>query len=409
MLLEKTWRWFGTNDTISLSDLKQIGVEGIVTSLHHIKPGIVWHTDNILSVKTMIEQEGLKWSVVESLPVSNDIKLGTDNRDKHIENYKTSLINLAQCGVRTICYNFMPVLDWVRTDLRYKDTDGTETMLFDYHTFAAFDLFILKREGATGDYPENIIRKANEIYESMNDEEKEKLAYNIIIVTQGFINSDIEDTNDYKELFLHSIAQYRTLGPDKFRDNLSFFLKEVIPVAENHGIRLCIHPDDPPFSLLGLPRIASTLEDFERIFSDNNSLANGLAFCTGSLAARKDNDLLRFIERFADRIHFAHIRNLRFLNDHCFYESGHLDGDIDMYPIVKLLLKEQYRRKNEGREDLRIPFRPDHGKKMLDDFHRKSNPGYPLIGRIKGLSEIRGLETAIERILKDRKQVLKYD
>lgn len=397
MLLEKTWRWFGTNDTIGLSDLKQIGVEGIVTSLHHIKPGVVWHVDDILPVKKMIEHEGLRWSVVESLPVSNDIKLGTGNRDKHIENYKTSLINLAQCGVKTICYNFMPVLDWVRTDLHYRDNDGTETMLFDYHTFAAFDVFILKREDATGDYPENIIRKANEIYKSMNDEEKEELAYNIIIITQGFINSAVEDTNDYKELFLRAIEPYKELGTGKFRENLSFFLKEVVPVAETHGIRLCIHPDDPPFPLLGLPRIASTIEDFEQIFSYHNSPANGLTFCTGSLAARKDNDLLQFIEKFADRIHFTHLRNLRFLNDHSFYESGHLDGDIDMYPIVKLLLKEQYRRKTEGREDIRIPFRPDHGKKMLDDFRRKSNPGYPLIGRMKGLSEIRGLETAIER------------
>ncbi|WP_352422186.1 mannonate dehydratase [Proteiniphilum sp.] len=401
MLLEKTWRWFGTNDTIGLSDLKQIGIEGIVTSLHHIKPGVVWHVDDILPVKKMIEHEGLRWSVVESLPVSDDIKLGTGNRDKHIENYKTSLINLAQCGVKTICYNFMPVLDWVRTDLHYRDNDGTETMLFDYHTFAAFDLFILKREDAAGDYPENIIRKANEIYQSMNDEEKEELAYNIIIVTQGFINSAVEDTNDYKEWFLRAIELYKELGTGKFRENLSFFLKEVVPVAETHGIRLCIHPDDPPFPLLGLPRIASTIEDFEQIFSYHDSPANGLTFCTGSLAAGKDNDLLQFIEKFADRIHFAHLRNLRFLNNHSFYESGHLDGDIDMYPIVKLLLREQYRRKNEGRDDIRIPFRPDHGKKMLDDFRRKSNPGYPLIGRMKGLSEIRGLETAIERILKD--------
>lgn len=401
MLLEKTWRWFGTNDTIGLSDLKQIGIEGIVTSLHHIKPGVVWHVDDILPVKKMIEHEGLRWSVVESLPVSDDIKLGTGNRDKHIENYKTSLINLAQCGVKTICYNFMPVLDWVRTDLHYRDNDGTETMLFDYHTFAAFDLFILKREDAAGDYPENIIRKANEIYQSMNDEEKEELAYNIIIVTQGFINSAVEDTNDYKEWFLRAIELYKELGTGKFRENLSFFLKEVVPVAETHGIRLCIHPDDPPFPLLGLPRIASTIEDFEQIFSYHDSPANGLTFCTGSLAAGKNNDLLQFIEKFADRIHFAHLRNLRFLNNHSFYESGHLDGDIDMYPIVKLLLREQYRRKNEGRDDIRIPFRPDHGKKMLDDFRRKSNPGYPLIGRMKGLSEIRGLETAIERILKD--------
>jgi mannonate dehydratase len=401
MLLETTWRWFGINDTVSLPDLKQIGVEGIVTSLHHIKPGTVWHIEDIQSVKKIIEQEGLKWSVVESLPVSDDIKLGSGNRDKHIENYKISLINLAQCGIKTVCYNFMPVLDWVRTDLRYRDSDGTETMLFDYHTFAAFDLYILKREGATDDYPESIIPKAKEIYESMDDGEKEKLAHNIIIVTQGFINSAVEDANDYKELFLRSIAQYKEIGSEKFRYNLTLFLKEVVPVAEKYGIRLCIHPDDPPFPLLGLPRIASTIEDFERIFSQNSSLANGLTFCTGSLSGRKDNDLVKFVEKFGDRIHFAHIRNLKYLSDGCFYESGHLDGDIDLYSIVKLLLKEQYRRKNEGREDIRIPFRPDHGKRMLDDFHRKSNPGYPLIGRIRGLSEIRGLETAIEQLFNE--------
>lgn len=401
MLLETTWRWFGAQDTIQLSHLKQIGVEGIVTSLHHIKPGIVWDIDSIMAVKRSIEQEGLRWSVVESLPVSNDIKLGTGNKEKHIENYKTSLTNLAQCGIKTVCYNFMPVLDWVRTNLHYKDNDGTETMLFDYNIFAAFDLFILKREGATGDYPENIIRTAKELYESMTEEEKETLAHNIIIVTQGFINSAVEDSNNYKELFLDSIAQYKTLGVDKLRDNLSLFLKEVVPVAESCGIRLCIHPDDPPFSLLGLPRIASTIEDFEWIFSQNDSLANGFTFCSGSLAARKDNNLLQFIEKFAERIHFAHLRNLRYLHDHCFYESGHLEGDMDIYAIIKLLLEEQHRRKKEGREDRRIPFRPDHGKKMLDDFGRKTNPGYPLIGRMKGLSEIKGLETAIERSLNE--------
>lgn len=242
MLLEKTWRWFGPNDTIALSDLKQIGVEGIVTSLHPIKPGNIWHMDDILSIKKMIEQEGLTWSVVESLPVSDDIKLGTGNRDEHIENYKISLINLAQCGIKTVCYNFMPVLDWVRTNLHYRDNDGTETMLFDYHTFAAFDLFILKREGATGDYPEDVIREAREIYETMDDKKKEELAYNIIIVTQSFINSAIEDSNDYKGLFLYAIEQYKKLGSDKFRENLSFFLKEVVPVAERHGIRLLSIP-----------------------------------------------------------------------------------------------------------------------------------------------------------------------
>lgn len=399
MLLEKTWRWFGPNDSICLSDLKQFGVEGIVTSLHHLKPGIVWQMDDILSIKHIIEKEGFRWSVVESLPVSNEIKLGTGNRDKHIENYKSSLINLAKCGIKTVCYNFMPVLDWVRTDLHYIDSDNTETMLFDYDTFAAFDLFILKRKDASNDYSESTILKAREKFNSMNEEERKTLAYNIIIVTQSFINSDVEDSKDYINLFLKALDEYKSLGYNKFKENLAYFIKEVVPTAEAYGVRLCIHPDDPPFPLLGLPRIASTIEDFEWIFSQNSSLANGFTFCTGSLSGRKDNDLIKFIEKFGNRIHFAHIRNIKYLSDTCFYESGHLDGDLNFYTIIELLLKEQYRREEDGREDIRIPFRPDHGKKMLDDFARTSNPGYPLIGRMRGLSEIRGLEMAIDQII----------
>src|SRR5690554_6665349 len=402
MLLENTWRWFGEGDAVRLSDLKQVGVEGVVTSLHHIKPGIAWRKEDILAVKSRIEREGLAWSVVESLPVSEAIKFGSAERDEHIQNYKVSLVNLAECGIRTVCYNFMPVLDWVRTDLAYIDRDGTETMLYDHAVFAAFDLFILKRENAVDDYSEDILQKAHTIYVSMSDQEKERLAHDIIIVTQGFVNSAIEETENYKELFSHAIKRYQGMEREKYQENLGCFLDEVVPIAEEHGVRLCIHPDDPPFPVLGLPRVASTLEDFEWIFSRNNSLANGLTFCTGSLAARRDNDLPRFIEKFGDRIHFAHLRNLKYLDDARFYESGHLDGDVNMHAIVGLLLTEQYRRKGEGRDDTRIPFRPDHGKKMLDDFGRRSNPGYPLIGRMKGLAEIRGLQSAIERTLNER-------
>lgn len=402
MVLERTWRWFGEGDAGRLAHLKQMGVEGVVTSLHHLKPGEVWSQEEIRTVKNKIERAGLRWSVVESLPVSEDIKLGIVSRGVHIENYKRSLINLAECGIKTICYNFMPVLDWVRTNLKYIDSDGSETMLYDHAMFAAFDLFILERKNAEADYPDPVLREARVIYESMSSLEMEQLAYNIIIVTQGFVNSAVQATDAYKESFRISLKRYKGIGPDQYREHLAYFLNEVVPVAEEHGVRLCIHPDDPPFPVLGLPRIASTMEDFEWIFSRNSSLANGLTFCTGSLAARKDNDLTRFVKKFGDRIHFVHLRNLKYLDDTRFYESGHLNGDIDMFPIVMLLLQEQYRRRNEGRKDVRIPFRPDHGKKILDDFQRESNPGYPLVGRMKGLSELYGLQTAIKRIIEDK-------
>ncbi len=399
MILEKSWRWFGDTDIVQLSDLKEIGVEGVVTALYDLKPGVVWPSENILDIKSKIEQHNMIWNVVESLPVSEDIKLGTSKRKEHVENYMHSLFNLAESGTKLVCYNFMPVLDWVRTDLAFCDNDGTETMLYDHVVFAVFDLYILKRENALNDYPEHIVQNARVVYASMSEQQKEQLAFNIIITTQGFVNSAVEVTDNYIELFLNSVEQYKNITTEKYRNNLAYFLNAVMPTAEKFGIRLCVHPDDPPFPLLGLPRVASTIDDFEWIFSCNSSPANGLTFCTGSLAARKDNDLLRFIEKFGPRIHFAHLRNLKFLSDHRFYESGHLDGDIDMYAIIKLLIKEQNRRESEGHNNFRIPFRPDHGKKMLFDFSRESNPGYPLLGRMRGLSEINGMQIAIDRML----------
>lgn len=404
MLLERTWRWFGDRDVVALSELKQMGVEGVVTSLHDVKPGIVWKLEDIFAVKKRIEEAGLVWSVVESLPVSEDIKMGTPLRDEHIENYKRSLKHLAEQGIKTVCYNFMPVLDWVRTDLKYIDSDGSETMLYDHAMFAAFDLFILEREHASQDYTEPILQEARRLYDTMSQAERERLAHDIIIVTQGFINSAVEDSADYKRLFLQAIERYKNISPDKYRSHLVYFLSQVVPEAEKHGMRLCIHPDDPPFPILGLPRIASTMEDFQWIFSSNPSIANGLTYCTGSLAARKGNDPVALLKRFADRVHFAHLRNLKYLDDYRFYESGHLDGDVDMYAVVKLLLEEQERRHQEGREDIRIPFRPDHGKKMLSDFERLSNPGYPAAGRLKGLSEIHGMQEAIHRQLHEEQK-----
>lgn len=399
MALEKTWRWFGENDTVKLTELKQIGIEGVVASLSHFKPGEVWSTDDIKKTRDIIKENGLHWNVVESLPVSEDIKLNNEKSKQHIANYKTSLRNLAKCGIDTVCYNFMPVLDWARTDLNYIDKDGTETMLFDWITFAAFDIYILKRTDAEKSYSKEIVENAKTIFSKMSGSEKDELAYNIIIYTQSFINSGIEDSGDYKDNFLRQLATYKNIDTDVLRNNLSLFLSEVIPVCEEVGIRMAIHVDDPPFPLLGLPRIVSTMEDFAWIFSQYPSLYNGLTFCMGSLAPRKENNIPLLIEKYADRIHFVHLRNIQFLNDTTFYESGQLNGIVDLYAVVKLLLEEQQRRIKEGRKDFRMPYRPDHGKKMLDDFSRNSNPGYPLIGRMKGVAEISGLQNAIERLL----------
>lgn len=291
----------------------------------------------------------------------------------------------------------MPVLDWARTDLHYVHESGAESMYFDYETFAGFDIYILNRPGAIDDYSVEVVSKAKVLIDEMSEEERNTLAYNIIVVTQGFINGTVGNVSNFKQVFLDYLKTYQNIDRDKLRQNLLAFLNEVIPVAEECGINLCIHPDDPPFALLGLPRIASTEEDFEWIFTHNVSIRNGLTYCSGSLSVHPDNDLVGIAERFAERIHFIHLRNIKRLGDKSFYESEHLEGVADMYSILKTLLEEQQRRKGNGRKDLRMPFRPDHGLKILDDFNRESNPGYPLIGRMRGLVEITGLEMGIER------------
>jgi len=399
MSLEKTWRWFGRKDKIKLSELKQFGVEGIVTALHHISNGEVWPVEEINAVKQEIEAYGMRWSVVESLPVSEGIKMNSPDKARLIANYKTSLRNLASCGIDTVCYNFMPVLDWARTDLHYRNDNGAESMLFDYPVFAAFDIHVLQRPGAEEDYSEAIREKAAVLAKKMTEAEKEELAHNIIVVTQGFINGTVGDVEDYKQIFLGYLKQYENIDKEKLRKHLSEFLKEVVPVAEECGVRLCIHPDDPPFPLLGLPRVAGTAEDFAWIMEQHSSLSNGITFCSGSLSARPDNDLVTFVKQFADRIHFVHLRNTQLLPDRSFYESGHLEGSVDMYAVLKALLEEQQKRIESGRKDYRMPFRPDHGLKILDDFNREANPGYPLIGRLKGFAEICGLEQGIEKQL----------
>ena len=405
MALEKSWRWFGFGDTVQLSDLKQMGIEGVVTALHHIPNGEVWPVEEIMKVKLAIEAHGMHWTVVESLPVSEGIKTRNWDYTRLIRNYKQSLQNLGQCGIDTVCYNFMPVLDWIRTSLHFQLPNGGEVMYFDFATFVAFDVFILKRPGAEKDYPEEMVEKANQIVASMPEDEQEKLARNIIVVSQGFIDGVVDgSTPDYKKAFLKFLETYRAIDREKLREHLSLFLKEVVPVAVQAGVNLCIHPDDPPFPVLGLPRIVSTQDDLEWICNQVDSTANGITFCTGSLSVNRKNNLENIVEKLGSRIHFAHLRNNVFLENGAFHEFGHLEGDVDMYPIVKALLTEQIRRKEAGRNDFRIPFRPDHGVKMLDDYKRSANPGYPLIGRLKGLAEISGMQMAIEREIRESKQ-----
>ena len=404
MALEKSWRWFGFGDSVKLTDLKQMGIEGVVTALHHIPNGEVWPVEEIMKVKSAIETHGMRWTVVESLPVSEGIKIRSNDYNRLVANYKQSLLNLGQCGIDTVCYNFMPVLDWVRTSLHYQLPNGGEVMYFDFETFVAFDVFILKRTNAANEYPPEIVAKAEQIAASMAEEEQEKLARNIIVVSQGFIDGTIDaSVSDYKKAFLSFLETYSKIDSAKLREHLSLFLKDVIPAAEEAGVNLCIHPDDPPFPVLGLPRIVSTQDDLEWICNQVDSTANGITFCTGSLSVNRQNNLEQIVEKLAPRIHFTHLRNNVFFENKAFHEYGHIEGDIDMYPIVKALLKEQIRRKETGRKDFRIPFRPDHGVKMLDDYNRSANPGYPLIGRLKGLSELSGMQMAIERELQEKR------
>ena len=401
MAMQKTWRWFGPNDPVKLTDLRQMGVEGVVTSLHHVRPGQVWTIEDILTIKQEIESYGLTWSVIESLPVSEGIKTHNQEYDMLLSNYITSLKNIGECGLDTICYNFMPVLDWARTDLHYLLPSGGEVMYFDYPTFAAFDIFILNRPDAERDYAPDIVEKAQKIHEKLPAEQATLLAYNIIVYTQGFIHGSIgEDVKDYKNAFLKLLANYENIDSGVLRKNLKSFLDDILPVAEQYGIKMCIHPDDPPFSLLGLPRIVSTREDLQWIFDANPSPSNGLTYCSGSLSARRDNRLEDLLSAFINRVHFLHLRNNHVFADGSFHESGHIDGDANLPALISIILKEQKRRIKAGEKSVRMPVRPDHGIKMLDDFGKNTPPGYPVIGRLRGMMEIRGIEAGIEFMMK---------
>ena len=396
--MRQTWRWFGPADLASIDDVVQAGVEGVVTALHHVPNGAVWTPEEIAKRQEEVRRRrdgspsGLEWEVIESLPVSEDIKKQQGDWRAHVENYRLSLRNVAAAGIEVICYNFMPVLDWTRTELRWALPHGGSCMRFDINDFAAFDIHILERPGAEGDYTNAITDEAARRYADRDETARKQLARNVTMGLPGSTESmTLEDVREH-------LAQYGLISADQLRRHFVDFLSEVVPVAEELGLRLCCHPDDPPFPLLGLPRVMSTEADYTLMLSAVDSPANGMTLCSGSLGARPDNDLPGMMERLGPKVHFLHLRNVKRDSDATvgsFFEAEHLAGDTDMVALIAAILREEARRRAAGRSDANLPMRPDHGQDILDDLRRRSQPGYPTIGRLKGLAELRGVMTAL--------------
>jgi mannonate dehydratase len=380
--MEQTWRWFGPSDPVTLQDIKQTGATGIVTALHHIPHGEVWTTEEINKRKDEVQKAGFNWSVVESITVHENIKTRTGDYKNYIEKYKTSIRNVAACGIPVITYNFMPVNDWTRTSLNYKMVDGSLALYFNWIDLAVFDIHILKRKNAASSYSENISQRAEELFKSYSEKELEALAG---VVMFGIPGEKKISTAD----MLQKLELYKEINADSLRENLCDFQKEISAVAEECNVKLAIHPDDPPFPILGLPRIVSSQDDFDYFLNKVNNPANGVCFCTGSLGASKNNNLTEMVKRIGEKIHFVHLRNVSKDDEGNFYEADHLGGDNDMHAIMKEILHLQQKLK------ISIPFRPDHGHQMLDDLTKKTNPGYSAIGRLRGLAELRGLEMGI--------------